>query len=76
LKRKAQENFHEKPAKLLRSEVVPNDLRVLTTQDVNAIRKTVYYLRSKLLPKLPKSIGEAQNALDALEKIEAVWEFT
>ena len=52
LKRKAQENLHERPAKLLRSELVPNDLHVLTTQDVNAIRKTVYYARSKLLPKL------------------------
>ncbi|KAF0701804.1 MULE domain-containing protein [Aphis craccivora] len=66
LKRKAQENLHERPAKLLRSELVPNDLHVLTTQDVNAIRKTVYYARSKLLPKLPKSTEEAQDALDKI----------
>jgi len=38
----------------------------LTTQDVNAIRKTVYYVRSKLLPTLPKSTEEAQDALDKI----------
>jgi len=40
LKRKTQENLHEKPAKLLRSQLEPNDLNVLTTQDINAIRKS------------------------------------
>lgn len=29
-KSKAQENLHERPAKLLRSELVPNDLHVLS----------------------------------------------
>jgi hypothetical protein len=38
LKRKAQENLHEKPAKFLRTQLEPNDLNVLTTQDINAIR--------------------------------------
>ncbi|KAL4141434.1 hypothetical protein QTP88_004072 [Uroleucon formosanum] len=37
LMRKAQENLYEKPAKLHRSQLEPNDLNVLTTQDVNAI---------------------------------------
>jgi hypothetical protein len=38
----------------------------LTTQDVDAIHKTVYYVRSKLLPKLPKSIGEVKAALNKI----------
>lgn len=58
--------MHEKPAKLLRSELVPNDLHVLTTQHVNAIHKTVYYARSKLLQKLSKSTKEAQDALNKI----------
>jgi len=58
LKRKAQENLHEKPAKLLRTQLEPNDLNVLTTQYINAIRKSIYYVRSKSLPKLPKSTEE------------------
>jgi len=62
LKLKARENLHERPAKLLRSELVPNELHFLTTQDVNALRKTVYYARSKL----PKSTEEAQDALDKI----------
>jgi len=69
LKREAQENLHEKPAKLLRTQLEPNDLNyVLTTQDVNAIRKSVYYVRSKSLPKLPKSTEEAQDT--SLDKID------
>lgn len=66
LKRKAQENLHEKPAKLLRTQLESNDLNVLTTQDVNAIRKSVYYVRSKSIPKLPKSTEEAQDSLDKI----------
>jgi len=47
LKRKAQENLHERPAKLLRSELVPNDSHVLTTQDVNAIvRQYIMYVQN------------------------------
>jgi len=58
LKRKAQENLHEKPAKLLQTQLEPNDLNVLTTQNINAFRKYVYYVRSKSLPKLQKSTEE------------------
>lgn len=43
-----------------------NDLHVLTTQGIIAIRKTVYYFRPKSLPKLPKSTGEAQDALNKI----------
>lgn len=57
--------MHEKPAKLLRTQLEPNDLNVLTTQDINAIRKSVYYIHSKSLPKLPKS-AEAQDGLDKI----------
>jgi len=39
---------------------------VLTTQDINAIRKSVYYVRSKSLPKLSKSTEEAQDGLDKI----------
>ncbi|KAL4104550.1 hypothetical protein QTP88_019845 [Uroleucon formosanum] len=66
LKRKAQENLHLKPVKLLRTQLEPNDLNVLTTQDINAIRKSVYYICSKSLPKLPKSTEEAQYSLDKI----------
>ncbi|KAE9523573.1 hypothetical protein AGLY_016125 [Aphis glycines] len=66
LKRKAQENLHEKPAKLLQTQLEPNYLNVLTTQDINAIRQSVYYVRSKSLPKLPKSTEEAQDSLDKI----------
>jgi hypothetical protein len=63
LKRKAQ----EKPAKLLRSQLESKDLNLLTTQDINAIRKSVHYVRSKSLPKLLKSTEEAQDSLDKID---------
>jgi hypothetical protein len=40
---------------------------VLTTQNINAIRKSVHYVRSKSLPKLPKSAEEAQDSLDKID---------
>jgi len=66
-KRKAQKNLNEMPAKLLRTQLEPNDLNVLMTQDINAIRKSVYYVRSKSLPKLLKSTEEAQDSSDKID---------
>jgi hypothetical protein len=56
--------LHEKPAKLLWSQLEPNDLNVFTTQDINAIRKSIYYVCLKSLSKLPQSTEDAQDSLD------------
>ncbi|XP_066999017.1 uncharacterized protein [Anabrus simplex] len=66
LKRKAQDRLHEHPAELTGGELEPADLNVLTIHDVNVIRKSMHYARSKCLQKLSASIqGVHQDSSNA-----------
>jgi len=61
-KRKACNDIHERPRKIIRKEVssIENN-EVIGSNDVNLIRKSIYNERRKLLPTLPKSLEDALN---------------
>ncbi|KAE9538011.1 hypothetical protein AGLY_005983 [Aphis glycines] len=61
-KRKACDDIHERPRKIIRKEVssIENN-EVIGSNDVNLIRKSIYNERRKLLPTLPKSLEDALN---------------
>jgi len=67
VKRKAKEQLCEWPAKLLHSEVTPNELSALNGYDVSLIRKNIHYARSSILPPLPSSLEELHSRLDTLD---------
>lgn len=67
-KRKAESDIAEKPAKVIRKELCEprTNMVSVTSKDIHCVRKNIYYARRKLVPALPKSIGEVHEALNEL----------
>lgn len=67
LKRKATDDFNEKPMKLIHKELRKGDVESLTNKDIMYIRKNMYYSRRQVFPKLPKNVEELHAALDSFK---------
>lgn len=64
LKRKAQDDLSERPAKIIHQELKSCDVDTLTVSDINLVRKNLYNARRSLLPPIPKNIGEVHHYLE------------
>lgn len=68
-KRKATEDLHERPAKLIRKELTVIENENLHSRDITSIRKAVYLQRRKLFPNNPRSLAEALTQANASEVV-------
>lgn len=65
-KRKAEEDIAERPSKIVRTVLSENLPETITTNDVNLIRKNMYYCRRKIFPgPLPNNISDVHATIDA-----------
>lgn len=66
-KRKAAEDLTEVPAKIIRRELQKELSPLITTTDVECVRRNIYACRRRHLPSvLPKSLEETQKTLSLL----------
>jgi hypothetical protein len=54
VKRKAVEQFSERPSKIIHSEMSSTALSVLDSNDITLIRKNIHTTRMNIYPKLPR----------------------
>lgn len=68
VKRKALENVHEKPAKLVHTELRSNPgiSSNITTYDMELVRHNIWMCRRKLTPNLPKTQKDVFEAVNTL----------
>jgi hypothetical protein len=71
VKRKAQEDICERPAKLIHQEIT-NATQDCSDETVDMralenIRKNIYAARRSILPPLPKNIGDVHDALNTMQ---------
>jgi len=65
VKRKAVDEPHERPQKLMRKELDQEALQVLTTTDVSYIRRNIHSARQKLYPALPNNLDKLHATLQS-----------
>jgi hypothetical protein len=65
LKRKATENSHEPPMKIIRRELNAVESEILTLPDIHKIRHNMTYARSSRRPPLPRTLSELHDAIES-----------
>ncbi|KAL5243929.1 hypothetical protein ACI65C_011339 [Semiaphis heraclei] len=66
LKRKAEEDLHARPNKIIRKEIQdtnPVFMEVIVHNDIKLLRESAYRIRKKHFPKIPTTINEAFDQL-------------
>jgi hypothetical protein len=66
IKRKAEEDLHAKPNKIIRKEIQDINLvfkEVIVHNDIKLLRESAYRIRIKYFPKIPTTTNEAFNQL-------------
>jgi hypothetical protein len=67
VKRKAMEDFSERPRKLIHKELQNQYVNTLTYKDTRDISRNMHTARSSQLLPLPTDIKESQEALSAVQ---------
>jgi hypothetical protein len=67
LKRRAMDNICEKPMQLIDKELNKEHVDTLTVNDVHLMRENIYNGRKQVLPKIPSSIQEVHDTLNAVK---------
>jgi len=71
VKRKAVEQFSERPSKIIHSEMSSTALSVLDSNDISLIRKNIHTARMNIYPKLPRDFPQLHATLpDVINKIQ------
>lgn len=66
VKRKAEEDLHARPNKIIRKEIQdtnPVFMEVIVHNDIKLLRESAYRIRKKHFPKIPTTINEAFDQL-------------
>jgi len=67
-KRKCEENLSTKPLKIIRTELLNNNVTEIVKEDFKTARKPMYDKRRKHYPTFPKSLDEAINQFKNLHE--------
>jgi hypothetical protein len=71
VKRKAQEDISQRPAKLIHMEISAvasknPSVAILDISEINNIRRNMYVARRSTLPPMPRNIQDVHNALNTV----------
>lgn len=68
-KRKASEDIGLQPKRIIQSVLNHNPTNCLTLKDLHSVKRSIYGVRRKTFPTLPKSCADLHHALDKIMSI-------